>query len=188
MQTKESWWKRLLGSKPAEKEDGAMSAELRTAFFQMANSMAGGIFPVRRADCTKVVVGLIIARAMEMDEVLIYSHSLKHDFYGDVLRGLKCPARILLDDSSGLTVIKRLPQEIQNRISVRTHPSLSGEGGKVHFIVTDCALRCDVNASDDEIIGYASFNNPPKALRWKAHFDKLWESASSVSVAKVTLS
>ena len=162
--------------------DTVVSPEYRRQLIAMADRLDGMFFLNTGADAAKLTVGLIIARAMEMDEVLIHSRSLGPAYYKDVLRGLKCPARILLDDPAGVSVIERLPRDIQDRINVRVLPLIKAGGVIIHCVATDYSFRCGLVEQDDELSGWASFNHPPKAQSWREHFEKLWEKALPFSI------
>lgn len=189
MSVQKTFWQRVLGLKPSKtavetsQEDDAMSAKYRSSLTEMADRMDGSYFLNEGNDFAKFTVGLIISRATEMEEVVIYSKSLSPTFYKDVLRGLRCPARILLDDPAGVSVVRSLTQNLQERIDVRALPSPRVSKDNVHFIATDYAFRCGVPDKDDELSGLASFNAPQKTQRWRDHFEKLWATAVPIQSA-----
>ncbi len=159
--------------------DTVISAEYRKALTSradMLSSMSNDIFYNKGEDAAKLTLGIIISRAMEMEEVVIYSHSLGPLFYKDVLRGLKCPARILLDDPTGMSVIQGLPQVIQDRINVRVRISPQEVSRSAHFLATDYAFRYD-DARGSELSGWVNLNDPLRTKKWREHFEKLWEKS-----------
>lgn len=184
-------FQRIFGSRSARKNteetqddnvvilDTVISAEYRRALLLRADGLSSEFLWNKGEDAAKLTVGFIINRAMEMEEVVIYSHSLGPNFYKDVLRGLKCPARILLDDSSGMNVVKGLPQAIQDRINTRVRVLPQEISENVHFLATDYAFRCgEKNQGDEELSAWANLNDPLKTKKWRDHFDKLWAEAS----------
>ena len=185
MEAIKTFFQKIFGSKtevpmkkvPQELDNTVVSAEYRSQLTGMADRLVGMFFWNKGEGSSKLTVGLLISRAAGMEEVVIYSHSLGATFYKDVLRELKCPARILLDDSKGMSVVECLPQNIQNLIDVHVLSSPRVNKDNVHFIATDYAFRCGEKERDDELSGWASFNNPIKTKSWRDHFDKLWKDS-----------
>lgn len=176
------WWQRMLGSKvEITKEevlsDTVVSEKYRSSLTEMANRLDGMLFWNKGEVAAKLIFSLLISRATEMEEVVIYSKSLSPTFYKDVLRGLRCPSRILLDDPAGVSVVRSLAQNLQERIDVRSLSSTRVDKGNVYFIATDYAFRCGEQNENDELSGWASFNDPQRTQKWRNHFEKLWANA-----------
>lgn len=124
------------------------------------------------ADHAKVLIDLMIGKSQEQDDVMIYCGELKPSCFGDALQSAKGHIRIVLDDQKGFSVIRTLPQEVQNRIQAK----LLNEKDGSHFFVAGTAMRYEL--SHDEATAVANFNEPPSELeKLKVRFNKLWENA-----------
>ena len=118
-----------------------------------------------------LLAGLMIGRADEHDEVLIYSKSLPSYCFGDALKNCKSRnVRILLDDSSGADDLNNLSEEDKKRITFRILKVADGE----HFWISGDSFRLEID--HDKARAVANFNDPEAIKILQSRFEKLWSS------------
>lgn len=114
---------------------------------------------------------LMIGRATEHDDVLIYSKSLPQTCFGDALEHSKSRnIRIVLDDALGQEEIKKLSLVNQERIK---HKVLTTNDG-AHFWIAGDSFRLEMD--HDKAKAVANFNDPEAVQVLRARFEKLWSS------------
>ena len=155
---------------------GSVSEEYRTAVTKLADKGTNQRFLNDSNEHALLVTDLMFNRIDEMEEILIYSKSLKPAFYEKILRHSKHKIKILLDDTAGIDRIKTLPMDIQTRLECR----LTGVT-ESHFILAGRAFRFEINKYLDELCVVCNFNEPKVAQKLRNRFDSLWNSASPCS-------
>lgn len=118
-----------------------------------------------------LLAGLMIGRASECDDVLIYSKSLPSYCFGDAIKNSKSRnIRILLDDASGTAEINKLSSEDQERIKTRVLNNADGS----HFWIAGDSFRLEID--HDKAKAVANFNDPEAIQILRARFERLWSS------------
>lgn len=168
-----------------------VSQEYRDAVTKLAEIKKNQRFLNGTNADAKVVAGLMITRAEQVDEVLVYSDALSADFYKEVFRHSKCRIKILLDDREGINIIKALPQDVQNRLEYRVTRVADG----AHFLVSDDAFRYELEyptrlmfgivvqyetkhpERHDELYVVCNFYEPRITQRLRTRFEDMWANA-----------
>lgn len=177
---------------PAKKKnEETVSQEYRDAVTKLAEVKKNQRFLNGTNADAKVVAGLMIARAEEADEVLVYSDALSAAFYKEVLRHSKCRIKVLLDDREGINIIKALPQDVQSRLECR----VTKVAGGAHFLVSDDAFRYELEypthlvfgivvqyetkhpEPHDELFVVCNFYEPRISQRLRDRFGDMWTNA-----------
>lgn len=131
----------------------------------------------------KLLADLMIGRATEYDDVLIYTRSLPTSCYGDALKNSKSKnIRIVLDDASGVSEIESLPKEVQSRINYCVLQAADG----AHFFVAGDAFRLELDHHNAKAV--ANFNDPDAIEVLGGRFNNLWSSTVSYAAPDTALS
>lgn len=151
---------------------GELSRDYRKAVMKLADDKVDQRFLGASGDHAKFVAELILEHSTEASEVLIYSRALKDAFYEEVLRFSKCYIRVVLDDKEGIQVIKRLPQDVQNRVLVQFTHTPKG----AHFLLLNNAVRFELKG--DESFAICNFNESDETIKKLSNrFEELWKNA-----------
>lgn len=114
---------------------------------------------------------LMIGRADEYDNVLIYTKSLPSSCFGDALKQSKSKnIKIILEDESGKEEIEKLSTEDRDRIKSRILKAADG----AHFWVAGSSFRLEID--HDKAKAVANFNDPEAIQILEARFETLWSS------------
>lgn len=154
---------------------GAVTPEYRKAVTELAEKKENRRFLNDSSDHAKLLIELMVGRAQESDEVIIYSGSLKAECFDESLRATAATIRILLDDAKGIDVIDALPPDVRSRVQVRVVRTKDGN----HFFVAGSAVRYEL--SHDDATAVANFNEPPAELqKLRERFERMWKDAAAV--------
>lgn len=150
-----------------------VTPEYEAAVTKFANEHKNQRFLNDSHNHANLLANLMIGRADECDDVLIYSKILPSSCFGDALSNSKSEnIRIILDDNGGREEIENLPQKDQDRISVRVLNAIDG----AHFWVAGDSFRLEIDHDNAKAI--ANFNDPEAIKILRARFEKLWSSAA----------
>jgi len=147
--------------------------EYRDAVTRLADEQKNQRFLNDSHDHAKLLAELMIGRADENDDVLIYSQKLPVACFGDALRSSKSTnIRVLLDDQRGDEEIQNLPVEVKSRIKSRVLPAPDG----AHFFISKNSFRLEIDHSKAKAV--ANFNDPEAIHILRSRFENLWTSAA----------
>lgn len=151
---------------------GELPRDYRKAVTKLADDKIDQRFLGASNEHAKFVAGLILEHSTESSELLIYSEALEDAFYEEVLRFSKCHIKVVLDNEEGVQIIRRLPQEVQNRLVVRFTHTPKG----AHFLFLNNAVRFELKG--DELFAVCNFNESDEAIqKLRDRFEELWKNA-----------
>ena len=157
---------------PVIRSTGELPREYRKAVTKLADGKVDQRFLGDSGEHAKFVAGLILEHSTEASEVLIYSKALEDAFYEEVLRSSKCHIKVVLDNEEGIQVIKRLPQDVQNRLVFRFAHTPKG----AHFLLLNNAVRFELKG--DELFAICNFNESDETIKKLSNrFEELWKNA-----------
>ena len=157
---------------PSASFAGELPRDYRKAVTKLADDKVDQRFLGASDAHAKLVAGIILEHSTEASEVLIYSKALEDAFYEEVLRFSKCHIKVVLDSEEGIKVIRRLPQDVQNRLVVRFTNTPKG----AHFLFLNNAVRFELKGN--ELFAVSNFNESDEAIqRLRDRFEELWENA-----------
>lgn len=187
MEAKKTWWKRLIVWRACEARRYYAQPNLPLDYIhevtKIADARKNRRFLNDSNSHAELVFWLMIRALRFNDEVLIYSSSLDLPFYSRILSGScfldsKPVFKIILDDKVGLEIIKKLPEDAQNRIDCR----IATKKDDAHMIVTHHAFRIEAKDYHDELFVVCNFNEPEVAEGLKKRFNRIWENAVPLSL------
>ncbi len=150
-----------------------VTPEYRAAITTWANERNTQRFLNDSCDHAQLLASLMIGRADKNDDVLIYSEKLPSSCFFEALSSSKSSnIRIVVENATGLEEIKKLPQDIQNRVACRLAKAADG----AHFWIAGDAFRLELN--HDKATAVASFNDPEAIAKLRSRFERLWTSAN----------
>lgn len=148
-----------------------VTPEYESAVTKLADEHINQRFLNDSHDHAKLLAKLMIGRASENDEVLIYSRSLPPSCFGEALRHSKSEnIRIILDDEIGKEEISKLSIDDGGRIKSQ----VLGVPDGAHFWVAGNSFRLEIDHGNAKAV--ANFNDPVAIQILKARFEKLWVS------------
>lgn len=156
-----------------------VSDDYRSAVTRLADNNVNRRFLNDSKEQAKLIAGLMVSRAVENRDVLIYSDSLEPEFYTEILRYSECHFRILVGNTGALGVIKSLPKYAQDRIDCRASTTPKG----VHFLVTKHSFRYELPEHPDELFVVCNFYEPEIAQLLRDRFETMWENSIQFPVS-----
>lgn len=149
--------------------------EYRKSVTELANKGVSRRFLNDSKEHAKLLADLMIGRAKDNEEILIYSGQLEEPCFNDALRDSRGPIRIVLESDNELSVLEKLPEEAKGRIEARVlNP---GKARKNHFFVVGSSFRLELDHG--KATAMANFNEPKAADQLRKHFEQLWEQAEA---------
>lgn len=144
----------------------------KTAVTKFADEQINQRFLNDSIDHAKLLAGLMIGRAKESADVLIYSEKLPSECFGDAISNSRSEnIRIILDDKKGIEEINKLPDAIKSRIQYRVLETSDG----AHFWVAGNSFRLEMDHGSAKAI--ANFNDYDAIETLSSRFEKLWLTA-----------
>jgi hypothetical protein len=148
-----------------------VTPEYKAAVTKLAHEQKNQRFLNDSPDHAKLLAKLMIGRAKENDDVLIYSKSLPSFCYDDALQDSKSHnIRVILEDESGVAVIDNLPEAVKAHVEHRVLATPNG----AHFWVAGKSFRLELDHQKAKAI--ANFSDPEAVQTLRARFEKLWSS------------